>query len=72
MQSYFCANPKSDELVKSQKTPLVVIPAKAGIQSYQLVPARWTLLFFRIATFYETVKSQYCTGREKGWAKWMT
>ncbi len=28
-----------DEFVKSRETPIIVIPAEAGIQSYQIVPA---------------------------------
>ena len=31
------SNNKADELVKSRKTPFFVIPAKAGIQFFQLV-----------------------------------
>ena len=36
-RDYFLWRSNIDELVKSRKTPFVVIPAKAGIQFFQLV-----------------------------------
>jgi hypothetical protein len=47
---------KFDELVKSRKLPFYVIPAKAGIQSFQSVRRTWTPVFTGVTTFYETVK----------------
>jgi len=38
-ESFFNNAAKIDELVKSRETPFLVIPAKAGIQLYQMVPA---------------------------------
>jgi len=45
-----------DSLVKSQKTPFFVIPAKAGIPSFQLVAEFRTPVFTGVTTFYETIR----------------
>jgi len=56
---------KLDAFVKSQKMSFFVIPAKAGIQSKQIVnhakawfwtPSRHSAGFSGVTTFYETIK----------------
>jgi hypothetical protein len=42
-------------IIKSRKTTNDVIPAKAGIQKYQLVTKHWTPAFAGVTTFYEFV-----------------
>ena len=44
-----------DGLVKSQKTRLPVIPAKAGIQYIQSLKKFWTPFFNGVTTFYEWI-----------------
>ncbi len=56
-----------DELVKRQKTPVIVIPVKTGIQENQLLmdsrsPIRSRTSFAGVTaleTFYETINIQY-------------
>ena len=43
-------------LVKSRKSATDVIPAKAGIQKYQMVTKHWTPAFAGVTTFYEVAK----------------
>jgi len=57
---------KFDELVKSQKTPVIVIPVKTGIQEIQLLmdscsPIRSMTSFTEVTAleiFYENIKSE--------------
>jgi len=44
-----------DEIVKSRKCPLPVIPAKAGIQCSHALTNSWTPFFNGVTTFYEIV-----------------
>ncbi len=41
--------------IKSRKAPFPVIPAQAGIQSYQMVPACLDSNFRGVTTFYEII-----------------
>jgi len=53
----FCCFPlKCDGLVKSRKSPRIVIPVKTGIQRFQCVTKHWTPVFTGVTTFYEAVK----------------
>jgi hypothetical protein len=45
-----------DDLVKSRKCILFVIPAKAGIQSSQTLKNTWTPFFNGVTIFYEIIK----------------
>jgi hypothetical protein len=45
---------KFDGFVESPKLPISVIPAKAGIQHFQMVIIIWTPVFTEVTTFYET------------------
>jgi hypothetical protein len=48
--------PKIDELVKSRKCVLSVIPARAGIQCSRALENSWTPFFNGVTTFCETIK----------------
>jgi len=56
---------KFDALAISRKSPFSVIPAEAGIQSFQLVPILWTPVFTGVTTSYETVKFVFFRDPEK-------
>ena len=63
---------KFDELVKSQKTPVIVIPVKTGIQEIQLLmdscgPIRSMTSFTEVTAleiFYETINLQPKTKKD--------
>ena len=42
-------------LVKSQKAPFLVFPAKDGIQYFDSLQNLWTPVFTGVTTFYETI-----------------
>jgi len=46
---------RQPEFVGSLEKPFSVIPAEAGIQSFQLVSIRWIPVFTGMTTFYETI-----------------
>jgi hypothetical protein len=47
---------KIDGPVKSRKINKIVIPAKAGIQEFQVVTKHWTPVFTGVTTFYDFIK----------------
>ena len=47
-----------DDLVKSRKSPEIVIPVKTGIQKFQYVAKNWTPVFTGVTTFDEAVMDQ--------------
>jgi hypothetical protein len=47
---------KIDDLVKSLKRPLSVIPAHAGIQYCHVVRIPWIPVFTGMTTFYNSIK----------------
>ena len=44
-------------MVKSRKFNKTVIPAKAGIQEFQIVIKRWTPVFTGVTAFYGIIKN---------------
>jgi hypothetical protein len=44
-----------DGSVKSRKINKIVIPAKAGIQEFQVVTKHWTPVFTGVTTFYDFI-----------------
>ena len=47
---------KVDGFAKSRQKPLLVIPAKAGIQEIQQVQKPWTPVFTGVTTFCDSIK----------------
>ena len=58
----FCERNNVDEIVKSRKTPFFVIPAKAGIQFFQLVTEFLDSGFHRSDDF---LRNHQCCFRQK-------
>jgi hypothetical protein len=50
---------KDDDLVKSLKRRISVIPAKAGIQYFKYLKILWTPVSTGVTTFYGVIKDKY-------------